>query len=113
MCSKLIDIEVVKSRQELGLDFWESLLVMLASEAPKTLKVLQENLDRNDYINLSANAHKLKGMAANLGAEKLRSLNLKLEEGAIKSDRDDAELRDLLASIETTFLSSLEALKKL
>ena len=69
-----------------------------ADRLPEDLEVLRDALDRAEAATLGAEAHRIKGAAANLSADALSELARRLEVGAKAGDLADAPR--LLAALE-------------
>jgi signal transduction histidine kinase/ligand-binding sensor domain-containing protein/CheY-like chemotaxis protein/HPt (histidine-containing phosphotransfer) domain-containing protein len=77
------------------------------------LKELEENLGHGDCVEVYRTAHAIKSMSANIGAEKVRSLSLKLEQQGKQEDLTDGskmveELTDAFQEFSLEFEGLLE-----
>ncbi len=81
----------------------EEILRVFLQEMPSYLKKLARFIKQRDTDEIVAQAHKLKGTAANIGAASLQQLFVELETGCRAADVSPAWLDDLLFRIETAY----------
>lgn len=79
----------------------EEILRLFLQEMPAYLKQLASLIEQRDVTEIVAQAHKLKGTAANIGAASLQQLFVELETGCRDGDVAPAWLDVLLFRIET------------
>jgi len=58
------------------------------SEIPRQIQTLKEHLSREDAPGVRLQIHTIKGAAANMGAEALRSVAFEMEKAAVDGDLD-------------------------
>jgi HPt (histidine-containing phosphotransfer) domain-containing protein len=71
------------------------------TDVPRQIHALREFLERADAPGALRYAHSIKGAAANVGAERLRSVALDMEKSATAGDV--AAVRGLMADLEAEF----------
>ena len=86
------------------------LIDIFCRQTPDILKNLQDQLKMQDYEQGKALAHKLKGSCANIGASKLASLALALEEQLGSDQKENLEI--LLEQINTNYPETVAALRQ-
>ncbi|OGG96313.1 MAG: hypothetical protein A2527_02370 [Candidatus Lambdaproteobacteria bacterium RIFOXYD2_FULL_50_16] len=70
----VLDLELIETRRVLGKDFYFSLINKFDQDTPKNLTLLNDLYQKKDWLQLAEEAHRIKGIAANLGASKLADL---------------------------------------
>lgn len=76
----LLDLDVLLSRQEIGDEFFDLLLITFSSEVPELLGKLKQGLKKRDRNIIRQLCHKLKGMSINIGALSLSTAGQEIEE---------------------------------
>ena len=84
------------------------LLAHVPAEGHKCLGWIKEAASRGDLASAKRVAHRLKGMASNLGAARLASIARQIE----LASADVADLTARSAALETTLIATLEALRE-
>lgn len=101
----IIDPEQLESLRELNEpgepDLVTELIDIFFSQSPSTITDLKKAVDEGNAKNVEKLAHKLKGSAANLGAEKMRSFCQEMEEKGRTSQL--ANSKELFESIQNSF----------
>ena len=92
-------------REDLTADDIRQILAQARLEALKSLAVIQDAAAGHDLAALERSAHKLKGMAGNLGAVRLVALLREIELGAAAGD----ESWSAVAELESTLCQTLQA----
>ena len=92
-------------REDLTAGDVRQILAQARLEALKSLAVIQDAAAGRNLAALERSAHKLKGMAANLGAVRLVALLRQIELGAAAGD----ESRSAVAELEPTLCQTLRA----
>ncbi|MDT8445661.1 MAG: Hpt domain-containing protein [bacterium] len=78
----MIDRELLDTRKILGKEFFEGLLVKFERDSVPMLEQLKELNKAHKLSELSDAAHRIKGIAANVGAKSLAELCYKIQLGA-------------------------------
>ena len=92
-------------REDLSTDDIRQILAHARLEAEKSLDLIQDAALRRDLTALKRSAHKLKGMAGNLGAVRIVALLREIEVGAADGD----EPLVAIAKIERVMGDTLQA----
>lgn len=82
------------------------LLARVPGEAHKCLAGIKQAVDGGDLASAKRTAHRLKGMASNLGAARLAAVARSIEIASV----DIADVAARLAGLETTLAATLEAI---
>ncbi|MCB2174133.1 Hpt domain-containing protein, partial [bacterium] len=90
----------------------EEILRLFLQEMPSYLKQLARFIKQRDTDEIFAQAHKLKGTAANIGAASLQRLFVELETGCRDGDVSPARLDDLLLRIETVYAQTDQLIRR-
>ena len=83
------------------------LLIMFMDEFPRRLAELVQATEDHNFADLHAQAHSLKGVTGNLGAEKIHQLAARLEK--ISNDENDTACAALIADIRLAGEEFIEA----
>lgn len=81
-----IDVEGVKERLECDDDFLVEIWGVFKDETVALPAQLAAAIEAGDFSSVGHQAHSLKGMSANIGAEKLQSVAYELEQSAKKGE---------------------------
>lgn len=83
----ILNEDVVWSRYELGIDFFEEYLEYFRSHSGEIYAKLTQALDKKDMVEVARFAHDLKGLCFNLGLERfaahLKAMETLSAEGAV------------------------------
>ncbi len=88
-------------------DLLKRLLVMFMDEFPRRLAELVQTTEDHNFADLHAQAHSLKGVTGNLGAEKIHHLAARLEK--ISNDENGTACTALIAEIRLAGEEFIEA----
>ncbi|MDH5561152.1 MAG: Hpt domain-containing protein [Deltaproteobacteria bacterium] len=77
--TELVDLNIINSRKEIDIEFWNTIKDIFLRDAPKTMALLQQSFIEEDFQALYEFGHKLKGMAANVGAVVLQDIFSQIE----------------------------------
>ena len=90
----------VSGREELLI----KLINLFFTDAPQLINEIENNIRQQNYDDLKINSHTLKGVAGNIGAEKLMHLLKDVEECAIKqTDKVEQQVPQLIASFDEVY----------
>lgn len=107
----LIDDQTIANLRELGEDVLKELVDLYLEDAPKQISSIELSLKQMDSEGLRRSAHSLKGASANLGANDLAALCLKMEtQGKLK---DFSGTEQLLNDINACLKKTSVEMKKL
>jgi HPt (histidine-containing phosphotransfer) domain-containing protein len=84
------------------------LLSHVPAEGHKCLNWIKEAVSRGDLVSAKRTAHRLKGMASNLGAARLASIARGIELASV----DIADVSARSVALEATLIATLEALRQ-
>ncbi len=96
--SEILDRDLLKSRLEIEKDLLEQLVEIYFREFPILLSTFQTAVKEKTYDQIDALGHRLKGMAANLGAKRISQIANSFEETARRNTWE--ELPHLLERLE-------------
>jgi len=92
----ILDLELLKTRENIGVTFLPKLIRAFNMEVPKLMEIIQLSYQNSDYNNVKELGHKLKGMCLNMGALRLSEIGRRIED-------EEGDLYLILGQIETIF----------
>jgi HPt (histidine-containing phosphotransfer) domain-containing protein len=104
----LIDQRVLSDwSQDMDKEDVRAILAQVPDETAKSVAALKEAIERSDLTSARRAAHRLKGMASNLGAARLARMARAIELGSQSID----EAAGQMAALQRTVSETLEALR--
>ena len=105
----LISEATLKSHAEVGIDLPGELLSIFEDETPKSLQRIHEALAKGDSRLVGDESHGLKGSCASIGALRMSSLALQMQNAGRAGNLADFE--PLVKEMEEVYQETLPALK--
>jgi HPt (histidine-containing phosphotransfer) domain-containing protein len=107
----VIDKGLIARHRQRRPGFLERLINAYLEEAPKYARAVRASLPAGDWDGLKMAAHTLKSSSANLGAERLSAVCLKLEQCAVAQNQADCD--EQLSRFNMEYFEVEQALKVL
>src|SRR5262249_25607386 len=106
---RLSEINAIGDSEAEEQEFIDELKDLFLAHAPETYQEVLRLIENGERENLRSQAHRLKGLAYNLAAEKLCAVCAKIETDAAQSRMDDArKMKSSLVSEWQTLISFLQ-----
>lgn len=106
----MIDKELLNTRKILGKEFFQTILVKFEADAGEMITLLSDLTKAEQWSQLGDAAHRLKGIAANVGAKTMADVSYQLQKAGESGQVE--EVPQLLAQLPQLFEQSLIELRE-